>query len=58
MTITLETIYTTLSYCEHCGIVVVGDGDKYCDDCVEELVQYLAKHYEMDVEYQLENGWY
>jgi hypothetical protein len=29
--------------CEHCAIVSIAPGDKYCDACVEDIMEYLYR---------------
>lgn len=33
-------------YCEHCLVVVVTSGDKYCASCADEVCSYLAVQYD------------
>lgn len=43
-------------YCEHCGIIPVQQGDKYCNDCVNEIVDSLATQYQESM--AVEKGWH
>lgn len=36
-------------YCEHCMVVSVADGDKYCYACTAELVDSMALAYSENV---------
>lgn len=37
-------------YCEHCGIVAVADGDKYCLVCAQEITDFLAARFDEQAE--------
>jgi hypothetical protein len=43
------------SYCEHCGVIAIQRYDKYCTDCVNEIVDSLAVEYQESV--AVEKGW-
>jgi len=32
-------------YCEHCRVVPINDGDKYCLGCAQEITDRLAEEY-------------
>ena len=36
-------------YCEHCGVVQIAVDDKYCDGCVNALVEYLAVRFDEQI---------
>jgi hypothetical protein len=42
-------------YCEHCGVIEVQQYEKYCDDCVNDIVDNLAVQYQESV--AVEKGW-
>lgn len=46
----------TDGYCEHCTVVPVAEGDKYCDGCANEVCEYLAMVYMETM--ASERGWY
>lgn len=39
----------TEEYCEHCMVVSVAEGDKYCYACTQELVDSMALAYSENV---------
>lgn len=41
-------------YCEHCGIVEINVGDKYCVVCLEEILDYLFDVYGLLAEEHVE----
>lgn len=43
-------------YCEHCLIVEVAEGDKYCNGCVQDMMDELALQHEQSI--SLAEGWY
>ncbi len=46
----------TTEYCEHCMVVSIGVGDKYCIACVTEMIDDMALGYSEQV--ALEMGLY
>ena len=43
-------------YCEWCMIIPVEKGDKYCDACLQDMIDHLCKEYsEQEL---IEKGWY
>jgi len=55
-TLTRWTLEDLAVYCEHCMVIAVADGDKYCDDCANDVAEYLAAQY--DEQEKIEKGWY
>lgn len=43
-------------YCEHCSVVPIADNDKYCIDCLQEMLDDLAMRY--NEQFLMANGWY
>lgn len=41
-------------YCEHCCVVEVNDGDKYCVGCAQDITDYLAKAYDEQAQESIE----
>ena len=33
------------TYCEHCSVIPITPGDRYCVKCTQEIVDYLAQVY-------------
>jgi hypothetical protein len=59
MTTTLSFIDTdidTIEYCEHCTVIAVHSGDKYCTQCAQEVCDALYEEYSEQL--SLNNGWY
>lgn len=54
--ITLWTIEDLAAFCEHCMVIAVNSGDKYCNGCANEVVEYLAL--QADEQEKTEKGWY
>ena len=55
-TITAWTVADLAVYCEHCLVITISDGDKYCDSCADDVAEYLARRFtEQDA---IEKGWY
>jgi len=42
-TVTAWTVADLAEYCEHCMVIAVEENEKYCDGCVNEIVEYLAQ---------------
>ena len=36
------TIEDLALFCEHCAVIEIMEGEKYCDGCTNEVVEYLA----------------
>lgn len=43
------------AYCEHCGVIPIQQGDKYCEGCVNDIVDSLAVEYQESI--AVEKGW-
>jgi hypothetical protein len=44
------------TYCDNCTVTPINPGDKYCDECLDSIVENMAV--EFDQQYQVEQGWY
>jgi len=38
-----------VEYCESCGVVQIAVGDKYCDGCVNAVIEYLAARFDEQI---------
>jgi hypothetical protein len=53
-----------VQHCEACQVVPVKDGDKYCDQCANDIAQWLYAAYwdQLAEEYmealRIQEGWY
>ena len=43
------------TYCEHCGVIEVQQYEKYCNTCVNDIVDSLATEYQESL--AVEKGW-
>lgn len=41
--VTHWTVADLAEYCEHCMVIAIKENEKYCNACVEEIVEYLAR---------------
>jgi hypothetical protein len=44
------------AYCEHCGLIEIPQGDKYCTECTNDIIDYLAMEYQESM--RVEKGLY
>jgi hypothetical protein len=52
----IETYIETSEYCEHCTVITVNSGDKYCLQCAQEVCDALYAEYSEQL--LIDNGWY
>lgn len=41
-TVSVWTVEDLAVFCEHCAVIEIIEGEKYCNGCTDEVVEYLA----------------
>ena len=44
-TVSSWTVEDLAVFCEHCAVIEIMEGEKYCNGCTEEVVEYLAERF-------------